>query len=101
MGHLEYTYKRTSNVPGNIQDVNGTAEGTFKMEQAPGHTLYRGEGEGTLEWNETYKTYTSQKHEHTKGPLTIWMNGMGDGTISATFNGENLTWTYPRVFGWL
>jgi hypothetical protein len=93
-GSLEYSYKRKINMPGNIQDVDGTAEGTFIVKKAPGHTLYAGEGEGKLEWNETQKTYINQKHAHTSGPLTIWMNGQGDGTITANFNGENLTYTY-------
>jgi hypothetical protein len=98
MGSLKYTYKRSVNLPGNIQDVSGTAEGTFELKQDPyGHTVYAGEGEGKLDWTETGKTYINSQHMHKNGDLEISLSGRGDpgdASLSLTFHGEKLTYTY-------
>lgn len=97
-GSVEFTYKRSSSVPGNQQEFSGTADGKFELKQDPhGFTVFAGEGDGKLDMAGTVEGYNFKQYYHTSGPLTISVSGRGDpqdATLELTIHGEHLTWTY-------
>lgn len=97
-GSFEFTYKRTSSVPGNQQQEDVRVEGNFQFKQDPhGFPTYFGQGEATVESNEKDSTYTNQSHTHFSGPLKVEVNGRGmprDATLEVNFDGDNLRWLY-------